>query len=103
MSEAARVVRPGGTMLILTKHPMRQFLEKKNAKRDYWLREHVPSTIFGGTIPLNEPSQTMEAYLGIIVQSFNIELFEEGADFPASDRVDEQNYPCYFILKACRR
>lgn len=28
MAEAARVVRPGGTVLMLTKHPMRQFLER---------------------------------------------------------------------------
>ncbi len=104
LKEIARVLKPGGTLLYLSKHPFRQFMEKPEEGRDYFVQEVVTSRIFGGTIVLQEPSHTIGEYFSAeFYRNFAPELYEEESDFPASEQIGNQKYPCYFIVQAVRR
>lgn len=103
LSEMIRVTKPGGTILIATKHPFRNLLEShiNDKKSDYFEKRKVTSYIFDKKIMLTEPGHTLAEYLHPkILKKAGLELIEEHVDFPASEQVIEgMNYPTYMILR----
>ena len=101
LKEMDRVLKVGGIMAYLTTHPTRQFLEKKKHPKDYFLQELVESIFFNGTVSIREPTHTMNEYLNReFLKKYRVTFFKEQGDFPSSEKVDGDNYPCYFILSA---
>lgn len=101
--EMIRVAKPNSDIIILTKHPLRTFLEGyiNNKKLNYFKDGSVTSYLFNRKIKLSEPSHTFEEYLDIEnLDMARLELFKEGFDFPGSERViRELTYPTYMVLK----
>jgi len=101
--EIVRVLKPGGQLIYLSSHPIRQFIEKKQKRKDYFKKEVVESVIFDGQITIREPSHTMNEYLSpTFFEYFSLESYEEGYDSGA-EKVDGDVYPSYFIVKATRK
>jgi ubiquinone/menaquinone biosynthesis C-methylase UbiE len=102
--EMLRVTKEGGEIILLTKHPFRNFLEKKvngNDIANYFRLGKVVSYIFNRKIKLTEPGHTMQDYLPEdILKQASLEHFSEHSDFPASENVlPGSNYPTYVMLK----
>jgi ubiquinone/menaquinone biosynthesis C-methylase UbiE len=110
LQEVARVLKPGGYFILLTKHPLRQFLEKIDTYRDtgtpinYFEQQIVTSSIFEGKIQLREPSHTLLEYLSLaVLQKFDLVDFVEDCDAPASDQLFGLKYATFFVAKFRRR
>lgn len=107
LDEAARVLEPKGTLHILVKHPMQQFLEKKKYSKgpaNYFKQELTTSIIYDGLITLQEPSHGMEDYLNAdFFRNFELIDYRENFDFPASEQIDGDIYPTYFVLSARKK
>jgi ubiquinone/menaquinone biosynthesis C-methylase UbiE len=102
--EVARVIKPGGYYVFLTKHPIQQWMEKSTHSKDYFKQEVVESRIYDKTITLHEPSQQLTNYLSPeFLTHFEILSFYESYDFPASEQIGGHVYPTYFIVKARRK
>lgn len=98
--EVYRVLKPGGTLLLLVTHPFRQFFEKRSGAADYFARELVTSNILGGVIKVTEPTHTMGEYLSpFLLTHFDLLVFDERWDRSA-EQVDGKRYPGFLILKA---
>ncbi len=101
--EMSRVLKAGGTLAYLAVHPLRQFLEKKKHPKDYFMQEVVESRFFGGRVSANEPTHTFNEYFNKnFLRSFRVDYFEEFEDFPSSERMGGDNYPCFFIVSATK-
>ncbi len=101
--EIHRVLRPGGIMMYLVTHPFRQYFEKINPQADYFKKEIVNSNILNGTITVQEPTHTLNEYLNdFLFKNFDVQMFEEQWD-PAAEKIENRNYPGFFILKAKKR
>lgn len=107
LQESARVLKPGGIFVFLTKHPMQQWLEKirdygKGA--NYYTQQIVTSNIYEGTIQLQEPSHTLGEYLNKdFFRDFEVIEFIEESDFPASEQFDKNIYPSFLLIKAVKK
>ena len=100
--EITRVLKPGGQVILLICHPIRQFIEKKRKGKNYFHKEIVESVFFDGQITAKEPSHTLNEYLSpVFFENFTLEAYEEGFDSGA-EKVDGDIYPSYFIIKAYR-
>jgi ubiquinone/menaquinone biosynthesis C-methylase UbiE len=98
--EIIRVLKPGGILLYLSCHPIRQFIEKKRKGKDYFIQEIVKSVFFEGQITALEPSHTFNEYFSpFFFEHFMLESYEEGYD-RAAEKVEGDIYPSYFIIKA---
>ncbi|MCC2624571.1 MAG: uncharacterized protein K0R14_444 [Burkholderiales bacterium] len=98
--EIRRVLKPNGELIYLACYPIRQFIEKKRAGKNYFKQEIVHSTFFDNTISVIEPSHTLEEYLSpIFFKYFNLHHFEEGWDVGA-EKINNDIYPSYFIIHA---
>lgn len=101
--EVYRVLKSGGTMMVLVTHPFRQFMERKNLSEDYFLQRIVDSNVFKEQITFKEPTHTMNEYLNKdFLSKFDIVDFKEVWD-PAAEQVGGGKYPGFFILKAIKR
>jgi len=104
LSEMARVTKPGGILMYLAVHPLRQFLEKKKHPKDYFKQEVVDSILFNGKVTVEEPTHTMNEYLNPdFLKTFEILDFVESHDHPSAEQIDGDTYPCFFIIKARKR
>lgn len=107
LREAARVLKKGGTLLFLSKHPLRQWIEKVRQfghKTNYYEQKVISSHIFSGKIALKEPSHTISDYFNKeFYSNFEVLDYQEGTDFPASEQIDEDVYPTFFVVKAKRK
>ncbi len=105
--EAARVLKPGGMLLFLSKHPWLQQLEKVRdygTDANYYEQKIVTSNIFSGKIVLKEPSHTIGDYFNKdFYSNFEVIDYEEGTDFPASEQLNSGVYPTFFIVKAKKK
>ncbi|MEK6959748.1 MAG: class I SAM-dependent methyltransferase [Nanoarchaeota archaeon] len=104
LTEMDRVLRPGGMLAYLAVHPLRQFLEKRKHPKDYFIQEVVDSVFFEGRLSVREPTHTLNEYLSPwFFTHYDLLHFEECPDFPSSERVDGDTYPCFFMVKARKR
>jgi malonyl-CoA O-methyltransferase len=106
-SEVSRILKPGGTFILLSKHPMQQYFGKiREHGNDSNYFESKISTlhIFNGKITLKEPTHTFNEYLNKeFFKNFEIINFKEDFDFPASEQFHNGIYPTYFIIKARKK
>jgi ubiquinone/menaquinone biosynthesis C-methylase UbiE len=99
-SEIHRILKPGGTMMYLVTHPLRQYLERKEDRANYFEQKIVDSNILNDSIRVKEPSHTFNEYLNdFLFQNFKVQFFQEYWDASA-EQIDGKKYPGYFILKA---
>jgi len=107
LSEMARVLKKGGMMIFLSKHPWMQWMEKVRDYGhgvDYYEQKIVTSNIYGGKIFLKEPSHTIGEYFNTdFFKNFEVLDYQEGTDFPASEQLNGDIYPTFFIVKARRK
>lgn len=107
LSEIARVIKKNGMMVILSKHPWIQWMEKVRDYghgTDYYDQKIVTSNIYNGEIVLKEPSHTIGEYFNSeFLKNFELVEYQEGTDFPASEQINGDIYPTFFIIKAKRK
>lgn len=102
--EVNRVLKPGGYFLILATSTMRHFLEKTEQPRDYFKKEVVTSWIYDHTLPLQEISHTMNDYFSnFFFEHFVLEQFIEEYDGIATEHINYEKYPGYFIYRARKK
>jgi len=101
--EVHRVLKPGGMLMYLVVHPMRQYFEKRDEAADYFEQKIVDSHILGNTITVREPTHTFNEYLSEwFLESFDLKLFREYWD-AAAEQIGGKKYPGYFIVKVQKR
>ena len=107
LREITRVMKKDGTLVFLSKHPVIQFLQKIRDSGhgvDYYEQKIVTSNIYSGTIVLKEPSHTIGEYLNAeFFKNFEILDYQEGTDFPASEQINGDVYPTFFMVHARRK
>jgi ubiquinone/menaquinone biosynthesis C-methylase UbiE len=107
LSEMARVLKKGGTLVFLTKHPILQFLQKIRDYGhgvDYYKQQITTSRIYNGSITLKEPSHTIAEYFNAdFFKNFEVLDYKEGTDFPASTQINGDIYPTFLIVKAKKK
>lgn len=108
LQEITRVLKEGGQFVLLSKHPLRQFIEKiktnADSPSDYYQQEIVDSFIYEGKIHLREPSHPMSEYLSpSVLEKLDLQSFVEDSDFPASEQIGGHTYPTFFVAKFERR
>lgn len=97
-AEVERVLKPGGTFLLLVTHPIRQLYEKKKSEKDYFQKEIVDSICFDGAVTFKEPSHTLKEYFSpFMFANFILEDYDEQFD-PAAEKIID-TYPGFLILK----
>ena len=106
-SEVERVLKPGGTFVYLTTHPMRLFLEQKYANKgelDYFKKKNVDLSVFGGSFVITEPTHTFNDFLSSdFLKRFDLKEFSEHYDPQSADFPDRDVYPDFFVIKAIKR
>jgi len=101
--EIHRVLKQGGTMMVLIVHPFRQFMERKDFSSDYFSQTVVDCIILSGTVHLKEPTHTMNEYFNRdFLSKFDIIDYKEVWD-PAAEQIGGGKYPGFFIVKAKKR
>lgn len=107
LRESARVLKTGGMLVFLTKHPMQQWMEKirdYGNGANYYEQKIVTSNIYAGTIELKEPSHTLGEYLNKdFFQNFEVIEYTEQSQFPASEQFDGNIYPTFMLIKAIKK
>ena len=101
--EVNRVMKPGGSFIFLVGHPIYQFLEKRKHPKDYFLKEMIDVKIFGGRIPIQEPTHTISEYLSpYFFNHFELNVYIEEAE-DSIDKIEGDIYPAFLLLKARKR
>lgn len=107
LREAARVLIDGGELVLLTGHPIRQWIEKiqdYGHGQNYFDQKIVNSHIFDGKITVQEPSHTMQNYFNYeFFRNFELIDYQEFYDFPASEQINGDVYPTFFLIKTRRK
>jgi ubiquinone/menaquinone biosynthesis C-methylase UbiE len=104
LSEAARVLRKGGLLVFLSKHPIRQLLEQDQNLKNYFQNKVATSVIYDGRIVLREPSHSFAEYFNrSFFDHFEMLDYKEWYDFPASEQLNGHIYPTFFVVKARRK
>lgn len=102
-SEVHRVLKPGGIFVYLVTHPIRQYLEKKDAKADYFKQEIVDSVILDATVTVHEPTHTFTEYFNKdFFDKFELLDYQEAFD-PAAEQINGAVYPGFVVIKARKK
>lgn len=102
LQEAHRVLKPGGVLLYIAVHPLRQFVEKKRGGKDYYKKEVVKSVLFGGKVTVQEPVHAMTEYISnFFLRHFDLTYYQEIFESDA-EMVDEQIYPGFLVIEATK-
>jgi ubiquinone/menaquinone biosynthesis C-methylase UbiE len=102
--EVNRVLKKGGIFCFVVTHPIRQFMEKKRNKKDYFKKELVKSVLFRGELVVEEPSHTMLEYLSpYFLKNFCVVAYEERFDPSNAEKVNGDKYPAFMIIKAVKK
>ena len=102
--EAYRVLKKNGTFVFLVVHPIRQFMEKKKKKKDYFKQEIVHSVLFGGKLTVKEPSHSFLEYLSpYFLKHFELIDYDEKFDPSNAEMVEGSSYPAFLIIKAKKK
>lgn len=102
LQELTRVAKSGATILYLTVHPLRQFMEKKGKFRDYYKQEKIDSVLFNGDIVVQEHSHTLTEYFNErSLANTKLISVTEGSDFSdtSAQQVAGDYYPTFMICK----
>lgn len=108
--EIHRVLKPGGSMIILCTHPIRQYEEKRETYKnepdyihDYTDQRIVKCNILDGTVPLEEPSHTFQEYFSDTnLKNFDVTTYREAFD-PAAEQINGAFYSGFLIIKGVKR
>jgi ubiquinone/menaquinone biosynthesis C-methylase UbiE len=107
LEEMARVLKTGGKLIYLSKHPIIQWHEKirdYGHGANYYQQMIVTSNIYNNKIVLKEPSHTLGEYFNAdFLKNFQITNFIEDTDFPASEQINGDTYPTFFIVEALKK
>ncbi len=107
LEEMARVLKKGGKLIYLSKHPLIQWHEKirdYGHGSNYYQQMIVTSNIYDNKIILKEPSHTLGEYLNAdFLKNFEIINYIEDTDFPASEQINGDTYPTFFIVEAIKK
>lgn len=107
LSETARVLKKDGILVLLSKHPILQFLQKirdYGHGSNYYEQKITKSKIYNNAITIIEPTHTISEYFNAeFFKNFEIIDYTEGTDFPASTQINGDIYPTFFIVKARRK
>lgn len=102
-SEINRVLKPGGTVIYLVTHPLRQWMERKDFSQDYFQQAIVTANILGNTVSVEEPTHTMNEFFNAdFFAKFMMVDFKEVWD-PAAEQIGGGKYPGFFIVKAQKK
>lgn len=103
IKEINRILRKDGIIIFLVTHPIRQFIEKKKAGKDYFKQEVVHSLILDNTIIVDEPSHTFSDYFSkFFFNHFEVLDFIEKFD-PAAEQINKDVYPGFMVIKARKK
>lgn len=101
--EIYRVLKPGGILIYLVTHPLRQYLERREKRGNYFKQKIVNCNILDGTVHLKEPTHTMNEFFNRkFLKRFDVIDYKEVWD-PAAEQIDGKKYPGFFIVKAIKR
>lgn len=104
LEEIGRVLKPGGSLVYVVTHPVRQFMEKKKAEKDYFEQEVVDSVLFDGSITVHEPSHTLVEYINPeFLKNFDLTFYEEKFDPSNAEMVEGASYPAFLCVGAKKR
>ncbi|MEI6316259.1 MAG: class I SAM-dependent methyltransferase [bacterium] len=104
LEEVGRILKPGGKLVYVVTHPVRQFMEKKKANKDYFEQEVVDSVLFDGAITVHEPSHTLAEYLNPeFLKNFDLTFYEEKFDPSNAEMVEGSSYPAFLCVGAKRK
>lgn len=102
--EVERILKSGGIFLFLVVHPLRQFIEKKRKGKNYFKQEIINSVLFGGKIIVREPSHTiLEYFSDFFLKHFDLLSYDEKSDPNNAEKINNDIYPAFMIIKARKR
>jgi len=102
--EVNRTLKKDGLFIFLVVHPIRQFMEKKKEKKDYFKKEDVNSILFGGKLTVKEPTHTLLEYLSpYFLKHFEIIDYDEKYDPSNAEKINGDKYPAFMIIKARKK
>ncbi len=102
--EAYRLLKRDACLVFLVSHPVRQFLEKKKAGKNYFTKEIVNSLIFNKSITVQEPSHTMAEYLSdYFLDKFHLLKIIESYEFPGAEQINGDIYPTHLLFIAQKK
>lgn len=103
-NEAYRVLKPGGEFIVLTTHPLRQYIERRGKNKNYFITKIVKSVLFNGRIVVKEPTHTLLEYFSPnILKKFDLVVFNEKQDFKSTEQIDGDTYPGFMVMKFKKR
>jgi ubiquinone/menaquinone biosynthesis C-methylase UbiE len=107
LKEMARILKKGGKLIYLSKHPLIQWHEKirdYGHGANYYQQLIITSNIYENKIVLKEPSHTLGEYFNAdFLNNFEITNFIEDTEFPASEQINGDTYPTFFIVEAIKK
>ncbi len=102
--EVFRVLKKGGVFCFVVVHPIRQFMEKKKNGKDFFKKELVHSVLFGGKLVVHEPSHTFSEFFSpYFLSHFDLIDYDEKYDPSNAERVNNDKYPAFMLIKAVKR
>jgi ubiquinone/menaquinone biosynthesis C-methylase UbiE len=95
--EFARVLKPGGRLVILATHPITLWLAKSH--KDYFTKEEVVLPLYNSKVIVRDEAQTMMDYLNqTALTKFKLLSLEEGFEPTTENQLPPAIYPTYLIL-----